>query len=294
MAYKQLTEKGKSFIRNYCANNNKSLLSGKSSKKIKDSSSKLYNPEGVLPFCDPPVSPDKIWIASVRNTSGNLISTNQEFAELLIFWYDKYGKLYGMDANVMLAQAFQESGYYAWNYALTSTASGLCQFINAAVFDMVILNKHSNITPLFTQAEIDKITLNIIGDKLDYKNTYRVGNLQGKQNRPILHQNIIDNPEIMIKAQFRFMKYISSKCDGLASSTLFGYSRGPLLVNFSYITSINNATKEADVGGKPYEEEGIDYVYKIFKLLYTNFGYEFLNMGETPDPNFDKFNTSLA
>jgi len=164
MAYKQLTEKGKSFVRNYCANSKKSLLSGKSAQKYNDVTSKYYNPDGVLPFCDPPTSPSKIWTANIRNSSGNLISTNQEFGELLILWYDKYGKIYEMDANVLLAQAFQESGYFAWNYPLTSTASGLCQFVSEAVFDIIITNKHSNITPLFTSSEIDKITLNVIGN----------------------------------------------------------------------------------------------------------------------------------
>jgi len=247
----------------------------------------------VLPFCDPPTSPSKIWTANIRNSSGNLISTNQEFGELLILWYDKYGKIYEMDANVLLAQAFQESGYFAWNYPLTSTASGLCQFVSEAVFDIIITNKHSNITPLFTSSEIDKITLNVIGNKFNF-DTYNVGNIRGKKNRPIMHQNIIDNTEIMIKAQFRYMKYIATKCDGLASSTLFGYSRGPALVNPSYVVSMDNAAKKPDVGGKPYEDEGIDYVYRIFKNLYTNFGYGFLEMGTTPDPKFDKFNTTLG
>lgn len=296
MAYKQLTEEGKKFIRKECVSTEKSLLSGKSSQKIKDPTSKYYNPHGVLPFCSPAISPNKIWNANVVY-NGLPISTNQVLAEALIDWYNKYGRIYEMDANVLVAQAFQESRYFIWSYALTSTASGISQFTNEALFDMVITNKHPEIAPTFTQAEIDAITKNINGNINDFKGTFSVGTLRGKQNRPILHQNIIDNPEIMIKAQFRYMKYIANKCNSLTSSTLFGYSRGPAYAKPSYVESINHCIANAKPG---FEEEGIDYVFKIFSILGDKnnelvsvktkgfyFGYDFLGMVE--NNNFNPF-----
>jgi hypothetical protein len=287
-----LTEKGKEFIRSKCSGSGNSLLYGKSAYKEKDTKSKYYNPDGVLPFCDPPTSPTKMWLASPKYGS-KTITTNSEFGEALIQWYDKYAKLYFLDANVLAAQAFQESGYKAWNYPLSSTASGLCQFLNDSVFDWVIdKSKYTSVTPKFTDDEIAKITKNIVGNKTNFKETYSVGSLQGKQNRPILFQNIIDNPEIMIKAQCRYMRYIANRCDSLTSSVLFGYSRGPGNATKSYAESIAKAKVYTTKGD--YHEEGVDYVYKIFKLLYNNFGYGFLEMAETPDPKFDKFIVSIG
>jgi len=282
MAYKQLTEEGKKFIRKACETGSNSLLQGKSSAKIKDQTSRYYNPDGVLPFCSPATSPTKIWISNAKY-NGNFLTSNSQVGEALIDWFNKYSKIYGMDANVMAAQSFQESRYTLWAYPLISTASGISQFDSASVFDMVIKNKHPEITPLFTQAEIDAITANVDGNKYDYA-TYNVGTTLGKQNRPIMHQNIIDNPEIMIKAQLRYMKYISKRCNSLASSALFGYNRGPAYAKPSYTESISVCTANEKAG---YEEEGIDYVYKIFNYLGNKafpgmkgyyFGYDFLDM----------------
>jgi hypothetical protein len=267
MAYRQLTEEGKSFIRKICEGNGNSLLSGKSRFKIKDPTNKLYNPNGVLPYCTPETPATKIWTSNAKY-EGSLITTNAALGEALIKWYDKYGKIYEMDANVLAAQAFQESGYYIWNYALTSTASGISQFTADTLWGIIINNNHPNITPLFTDDEINAIANNITDNKFD-KNSYTVkSDSNGRKNRAIIHQNVIDNPEIMIKAQFRYMKYIANKCDGLASSTLLGYSRGDGLATKSYAESINKVInygvkKEMD----EYEKEGIDYVFKIFALL---------------------------
>lgn len=287
MAYKQLTEEGKKFIRNACSAPGNTMLRGKSKIKITDPEKRYYNPDGVLPFCSPETSPTKTWI-SYAKYNGKVLTTNSEVAEAIINWYNKYGKIYEMDANVMAAQAYQESKYVFWAYPLTSTASGISQFLAISVLDVIIQNNYSSIKPLFTQAEIEAITKDVSGNKLVYS-TYDVGTKLGKENRPIMHQNIIDNPEIMIKAQFRYMKYIASRCNGLTSSTLFGYSRGPAYAKSSYTASINHCMANE----KPkYEEEGIDYVYKIFNYLGNKsfpglnghyFGYDFLNMtSETP------------
>jgi hypothetical protein len=110
----------------------------------------------------------------------------------------------------MAAQAHQESGYNVWAYPLSSTASGISQFVVEALYDVVINSRagiNQYVPILITPPEIALITKNINGDLTDI-NTYKVKTQLGRENRPTLHQNVIDNPEIMIKAQYRYMKYI--------------------------------------------------------------------------------------
>jgi hypothetical protein len=274
-----LTQKGEAFIRAACSGGGNSLLQGKN--------------KGVLPYCDPVTSPSKIWVSNARHNNV-LITTNQQLGEALIDWYNKYGNMYQMDANVMAAQAFQESGYFVWNYPTTSTASGIGQFTTDAVYDVIITNNYSYITPHMTTAEIQAIISGTFGIGGSYDTTYNVASVTGKKNRPIMHQNIIDNPEIMIKAQFRYMKIIAAVGKtSLTSQVLFGYSRGLGLIKSTYSDSIERATKYSP----NYQIEGIDYVFKIFRYLgYPQtiggikgmyFGYDDLGVNVYPNPNFD-------
>jgi hypothetical protein len=292
--YTQLTEKGINFIQTICKGTGNSLLQGKSKFHTDD------NPNGVLPYCSPATLPTKIWVSSAKY-NGNYITNNQQLGEALVGWYNKYGKQYQMDANIMAAQAYQESGYNVWNYALTSTASGISQFVVEAVFDIIVTNKGS--AAPFTTSEIALITNGLQGNILD-KNSYKVATELGKSNRPLLHQNIIDNPEIMVKAQFRFMKNIATQYGGLASSVLFGYNRGPAFIKSNYTDTIRSAASHAD----GYEDEGIDYVFKIFGILGDRdnriaagykprgiyFGYDNLQMTLPPAQQAQKFDDFKA
>lgn len=254
---------GTAFIKNVCSGNSNDLLKGKN--------------KYVLPFCTP-VSGDIVWEAKPI-WNGKQIKTNEELGNALIDWYNYYGKIFEMDANILAAQAFQESGYRIWNYAKTSTASGISQFITDAIFDVIINNKFAAKEEYrFTVTEINAITKNLSGNT-NSLDTYNIKYLSGRKNRPVLHQNIIDNPNIMIKAQFCYMKYISNKCQNMASSALFGYNRGPGYAVPSYSKSIYKAKLAK---GSKYPLEGIDYVYRIFRYLgdpnfvkeYGYFGYD--------------------
>ncbi len=259
--YSGLTRAGKSFINSVCSGTGRSLLDGKSNAKITDTGSKYYNPDGHLPFCMPVISASKIWYSQAKY-NGKTIQNDQELGIALIDWYDKYGKIFQMDANIIAAQGWAESGYKIWNYPLTSTASGIGQFTVEAVFDVIATNKFATQPEYrFTAQEIAAITKNWSGNTSDIK-SFKVGYPLGKRNRPYLHQNICDNPEIMIKAHYAYMKYLSGRCDGIASSSLFGYNRGPAYAFPSYTRSISSATNSDN-----YEKEGIDYVFKIFQLL---------------------------
>lgn len=284
MAYSGLTQSGKAFIRKVCAGDSRTLLDGKSSAKYSKKDS-LYNMDGHLPFCSPPC-PVKTWYSNAQY-NGKKINTNQELGEALIVWFNKYSKIFELDANIIAAQAYAESGYNVWAYPLTSTASGISQFITEAVFDVIVTNKYSSQEDQkFTSAEISAITKNLSGNT-KVASTFTVDKPQGKKNRATLHQNIIDNPEIMIKGQCCYMKYIGSLCDNLASSALFGYNRGPKYSYPSYTKSIASATDSRN-----YQMEGIGYVYRIFNLLgnktfdkHGYFGYDFLKLNEP----FDKY-----
>jgi len=247
MGYVKLTVDGKNFIKKAC-DSSTSKIRGKNSY--------------VLPYCEPKTLPDKEWVSNSKY-NGKLITTNGELAEALIGWYDKFGQTYQMDANVLAAQAYQESAYIIWNYAQTSTASGISQFLSTTVFD-IILNGSSS----FTSEEKAAITKGLTGN-LNSINAYKVAFPEGKLNRATMHQNIIDNPEIMIKAQFVYMKSIANKHSSLTSNALFGYNRGPGFIRPAYTDSITAASlfrgEKGDIVG--YESEGVDYVYKIFNML---------------------------
>lgn len=285
MAATKLSKEGKDFIRSKCSGSGTSKLSGDAD----DKGGYKYNPTGVLPYCSPLTTTSKQWISNPNINGG--VNNNGELGEALIRWYNKYAEEFGMDANIMAAQAYQESAFIVWNYAVNSSASGISQFVASTFYEGIMKNKRKN----FTNAELIALTKNMIGYTYSSgtppENPFLVKYELGKQNRPILHQNIIDNPKIMIKAQFDYMKFISTRCDKMASCSLFGYNRGPYLTNSSSYPAWIAAAKSR---GNSYENEGINYVYRIFKNLYNNFGYTTLNITKEAAANFDGFNTSLG
>ena len=283
----KLTKSGENFIRNKCNGSGNSKLRGNAGDKNGYSN----NPTAVLPYCSPLTTTSKLWISNPDINGG--ITTNAQLGEALIKWYNKYAEIYQMDANVLAAQAYQESAYIIWNYAVNSTASGISQFVASAVYSVISSNKYGG----FSTVERQVISKNMIGytysSGIPPKDPFLVDYELGRKNRAILHQNIIDNPEIMIKAQFEYMNFIATRCDNLASCTLFGYSRGPYLLeapSSSYSSWINAAKSK----GNSYENEGINYVYRIFSNLYQNFDYKQLDMTKEAAQKFDKFNATLA
>jgi len=312
MTYEPLKEKGKAHIRNICKGNGDSLLVGRITRSSENDYGKItYNPNAVLPYfySKPPATLQSVydawkntiitWTSKAKDNNGNLITANQQLGEELIKWYDDYGKLFEMNANIIAAQTIAESGFRVWAYPLTSDAAGISQFTTATICDIIFANKIPKGASTstwdkwkITNTEIAALQVNINGDKTN-NDTYLLSSSQGKANRAILFQNVIDNPKIMIKAQFRYMKYITEhmlnneKSGGknpqpLASVTLFGYSRGYGHAKATYPDSINHCIANEKAG---YKDEGINYVFKIFKTLEDNFGIP-LGM-TTPKSQFD-------
>jgi hypothetical protein len=259
----KITPSGENFIK---------TLSGGSSK-----TSWVKGNNGTFPYSDG-VSPDKIWVSNSKNQNGVTITNNEQVAEALIYYYNYYCEIYGLDANVLAAQAYQESKFQIWIYNnSTSTASGLVQFLVTAICDVIFANNHG-ILPKFTEAELERLNVNLpypipIGSGALSDDYSKVGsNRKGRANREQLHQNFIDNLDLMIKAQCRYMKLCANRANNIAASALFGYNRGPFgYIGKTYKDSVNLATPE-------YAKEGLGYVWNIFGYLGdTNNTTVFLN-----------------
>ena len=266
MAYFALTEKGINFIHHVCDGSGTEFISGKN---------------GPMPYTYPVIN--QIWTANAY-CKGNKITNGYQLAEALIYWYNYYAGIYGLDANVLAAQAFLESTYHIWVFAgyakeagaNQSTASGLNQFISTTAFNIIVANNgHNlgNISP-FTSDEIAKITKNFIGNPM-IKSSWEVGAYMtgppplsfqtGWTNRPIYHQNAIDNPDIMIKAQCVYIKYIADRCNSLTSSTIMCYYQGDSFAKKTYAETV--AAVQAGAPGVRGANDGLKYVLKLFGVL---------------------------
>ena len=260
---KKITEKGKAFIKYICTRDkrNDSLIRGNN---------------GIMPYVIDPNGNKNINIEWVSNAifNNDQISNNIKLYDALIFWFEKYGNIYEIDPNILAAQAYIESGYKIWIYTkynlkgYNSTASGISQFTMKTVYQVIQKNNNNVNFEIITQDEKDKIFKNIINFTDEISFSVSNNNELAQKNRYYLHQNIIDNPDIMIKAQARYLKYIgiSSKSQNLTSVSLFGYNRGPSYAKETYTDSINKYKKK-NANNEIGLNEGLNYVLKIFGVL---------------------------
>ena len=209
--------------------------------------------------------------ANALDKDGKSITTNLQLINSLIFWINNYSKQYDLDPNIISAQCFMESGYQMWTYSteayglsqFTIPTYGLSQFTIPTYYDIVINNGKGK----FTQIEVEKIVkdLSDVGVCGKYKKSSifytEKDNAIDKQtsinNRVQLYQNIIDNPEIMIKAQCVLMDEISNRNDDYASSSLFAYNVGSMLHGTTYYDIVNKQIKNSGISSseKIYEFE---------------------------------------
>ena len=198
------------------------------------------------------------------------ITTNKELSDAIISIVNYYSIIYELDANIIAAQLYVESAFKLWVYPKNSTASGISQFTMPTIYGIGISNRIKGVEP-FTNAEKEKLKngLNIPNDPESYNaRTNRIA----RENRPVLHQNFIDNIDLMIKIQCRYMAHIATQTKSLASSTLLGYSRGPAYALNTYSKSVNKLIR-IEKKRSSYTNEGLNYVKKIFNLLGDSFGY---------------------
>jgi hypothetical protein len=252
----------------------------------------LSGSKGPMPFTNQPPL-DKVWTAQPISNNGGVIS-KAALGNHLIILINKYAEIFNLDANFVAGLIEQESKYILWNFAepsLNSSASGLSQFVLSTLWETVIRDNGHN----FSVEEKNALSKGMVGERnasgyvfekryydVSSKNSNFVVARNNRRNH--LHQNIIDNPEIMVKACCVYLHNLAAqynkKSNNLASVVLFGYNRGPGMIDTDYNRSIVRA-----INHKPnYEKEGINYVYKIFKLLYNHFGYTHLNMDSPQRP----------
>jgi len=278
MGYSKITTAGRAFLVDYAKKQSpNSLLTGNNGEFI-------YS-------IDVPVN--KQWKSNAKKFNSNvLIEGNVELINELIKYYEHYCELMDLDANFMMAQTYVESNFKVWTYApkvLNSTASGMIQFLMSTIYHVIIKN---NDIPdgyeiaRFTQDEIDRITngisdvtlgsddqpipLSVIKNNVKYFKPAE--NTNAMRIRLILHQNLIDNLDIMVKAHCSFMRNNLNIADNYIASALFGYNRGPSYIKPSFKETLNTYLKSNDLYGSGYKE-GSHYVAKIFKLVSNKFGY---------------------
>jgi len=253
MAYKALSSKGKAYIKKFTDNDQNYLLSGKFKWGLPNSTISKQ---------------DIIFTANILSDGIN-VNTNRLLGQYIIKWVDKYSRLYELDANIIAAQISAEAAgtisgvgfkrYVAFAYSNTG-AMGISQFTANTVWTIIYeKNKRFTIDKRLNTTEIAALTLNLSGDK------QKLDDFNSSTNRRQLHQNIINNPQILIKMQCMLMSYIGKNNKNLASSTLYCYNRGSEIKSSSYLEAIRKTTLPI--------KEGLTYVKTIFTFLVNDFGY---------------------
>lgn len=249
MGFKPLTGKGITFIRTVCKGSGNSLLSGKQKYALPNSG----NPAST------------IYTANATDNNGDPITKNSQLGEALIFWFNDYAQEFNLDANIMAAQAFIESKYALWAYSNTG-AQGLSQFLSGTLYDVAIggFGDASHISIEFSDDEKDRLTVNLTNPKQQNSYVYKDSNPAlaiAKANKSPFFQNIMDNPDLIIKAQCRLMAGIGIKAANNAASSLYGYNQGSKRVSSTF-----TKTAKLSENTRGYEE-GIQYIKKIFRVL---------------------------
>jgi len=312
-----ITQKGKEFITQVVTLGGNKLLEGNN---------------GPLPFSDNGTGNkvDKTWVVNAIASDGKPLNVSN-LAQSLIDWFQKYGDMYELDPNILAAQAYVESGYRLWYYSKTTTASGLLQFKMLDIFSLVINNFGAGGPLYWSEENLNAYRpLNAIIDGLEQElavSSYEPDSgapgtrIVATQNRIILHQNIINNPEYMIKAQARYMRYFAENCGKLASTSLLCFRAGAKYVTDTYSRSIEKLLKDYDNDvNNPIVKDALDYVLTVwgvlgdnnnrifggkeikkYKPLYYTFGYTDLfrhasndDFATYPNENFDPFAANVT
>jgi len=254
----KLTDKGKAFIKQIVNNKGNSLLSGSN---------------GPLPYSDNGSGNlvNKNWSVNAKFNGKDL--TKDNLSDALITWFNKYSDEYELDPNILAAQAYIESEFKLWWYDNgNTTKSGINGFTMSMVYS-VIIDNFTNILPKMSINDISNLNNNLISAASPTSYQPLTGNENTKEiarkNRGLLHQNIINSPETMIKAQARYMRYLSNNCDNLASTSLFCYRKGTKYMANTYSRAIQKYKKDLSINDNtnPKLKEGLNYVLKIFGVL---------------------------
>jgi hypothetical protein len=261
--YVKLTDKGVKHIIDTCKKRGDSLFTGSNGAMSFTS----YVDDNNVSFDNI----NKTWTCNVGTTDPSVMG------ERITSWINKYSMEYNLDANYLGGLIETESQFKMWAYVPlkgNSSASGMCQFL-LKTFWAVVIDSRNAYGGNFSQQQKNLIGTddnNTVRTSFDY---YDVTTNLGRRSRRLwLHQNIIDNPELSIKAMCAYIAFIADRCGGNANTTLFCYNRGPKFASVDYKLAVSKAKAHTSTGN--YHEEGVNYVYKIFKILDKNYGYSLL------------------
>ena len=309
MASNLLTTEGEEFIKHICTIDSHGNDISQSNTMLQGNAP--FGTPATLPFSSVQGEyPPRIW-KSNATFNGKLIARNIDLVPALIYWFNDNADKYKIDANVLAAQAYQESKLKIWNYNPSqSSASGISQFLFLTAYDIMIQNKGSS--PKFTPEEVAILTKGLYhppDTTIKNPNLWKTGSVVdsyrtiARSNRTIFFQTEIDNPNLMIKAQCRLLKNIQNNNINLASVSLFLYSRGSGISNKKTYTDAITAVQTNPKLGVGYSKEGLDYVRNIFgylgdkdnqyiktgkpKGIWFGYGYLYLNAP------FDVFKTNV-
>ena len=271
----KITKKGREFILNRCnINYNTNTTRGTVLR-----GAYTYNQK------DGKIVKNQIITPKIIDDNGNLITDLNVYAEQIIIWFEKYGKEYNLNPNVLAAQAYQESYFRPYAYPASSTAMGITQFTVPTIFNVIIENRFGG----FDQEEIDIFTNGIVGDltlektfivvKGEYDNfidSNRTEATRAINNSLILFENVTNNPKLMIKAQAIYLSTIAQHHNNLAASVLTLYFAGPLLnrdgssrlISKTYGNLLDSMITDRD--GKTYRSTfngGVKYARDILDIL---------------------------
>lgn len=236
------------------------------------------------------------------------ITTNDDLISGLISWINTYSETYFLDANIIAAQTYLLSNYALCTYSdegsvNKSSAMGITQLMDSSIYD-IYFNKMNDIDTedqAVFDTEYATISLNLSGDLSDVRSIipYRTDsndstNTTALENRRQLFQNIINNPELMIKILCRVMHDLGTTNNNLAASSLLGYVLDRNLKSKTYNEAINSVSKNnANI------HLGTNFVTNVFKILsgtykkeLGGFGYK-VDFTENDSANMNLSNTII-
>lgn len=297
--YQEITKEGRDFITNICTSNGER---NNDNDKLQGNKYSYQNPvliKTALSWSIPPYNdPNYIYISHAQTgifgTNGRQsITTNLQLAGEVIKWFNYYCKLYDVNTNVVSAIPYNESKYNIWVFNDVSTAVGIGQFIAKTAWDIMLVNQYSTPVPFYPK-EIAALTKNFYKpfpeyikhgiDKTAYQACINDDGVEGRTNRTMLYQNMIDNPDLCIKGMANLMLYSAKFCNRIAASSLSCYFQGAGFAANTYVDTLNNINRKL---GSNKLQEVQKYNSNIFNVLKTGYKLPELQdvVATTPDPS---------
>lgn len=287
--YVPITTEGAQFITNVCTNNGKS----------NNGNDKLQGRKNILLPWSIITNLNTIYKSNAKSGifphKGEPITTNQGLASELVSWYNYYcgSDQFDLNANVVAAQGRIESAYTVWAFN-SINATGIGQFLLRATWGFMLTNSTATL-PKFTDEEIATLTNGFV-HPLSYYTALGDGGFKkclqsdedSKINRTALYQNMINNPDLCIKGQARYLRYNADLCKRSAASSIACYFQGHAYAAPTYMEVLGKIPESiTDNTGKVRyaRQDAQNYNTKLFTFLRDNFKLKQLSIPENNTPN---------